>query len=117
MAGGASQRARARSRQQQVATTDDTQSVEKSLIHGEPMGGGSDTDPEQASGAGSAIRSRIDGRSRLAGKSDDQYWSALRISPPARVTRLAINWTDATSLMKWTEPSTNRALAPPGWNA
>ena len=46
----------------------------------------------------------------------DQYWSALMISPPARVTRAAINWTDATSLMKWTEPSTNRALAPPGWN-
>ena len=46
----------------------------------------------------------------------DQYWSALRISPPARVTRVAINWTEATSLRKWTEPSTNRALAPPGWN-
>ena len=37
-----------------------------------------------------------------------------RISPPARVTIVAINWTDAVSLMKWTEPSTNRALAPPG---
>ncbi len=46
----------------------------------------------------------------------DQYWSALMISPPARVTRAAINWTDATSLKKWTEPSTNRALAPPAWN-
>jgi hypothetical protein len=46
----------------------------------------------------------------------DQYWSALMISPPARVTSEAINWTDATSLIKWTDPSTNRALAPPGWN-
>jgi hypothetical protein len=44
----------------------------------------------------------------------DQYWSALMISPPARVTSEAINWTDAMSLMKWTDPSTNKALDPPG---
>ena len=51
---------------------------------------------------------------RAVADQPDQYWSALMISPPARVTRAAINWTDAMSLMKWTEPSTNRALAPPG---
>ena len=54
--------------------------------------------------------------SMLQPRKPDQYWSALMISPPARVTRAAMNWTDATSLMKWTEPSTNRALAPPVWN-
>ena len=36
------------------------------------------------------------------------------ISPPARVTRAATICTEATSLRKWTEPSTNRALAPAG---
>ena len=47
-------------------------------------------------------------------RQSDQYWSELMISPPARVTRAAINWTEAMSLMKWTDPSTNRQFAPPG---
>src|SRR5262249_58754810 len=46
----------------------------------------------------------------------DQYWSALMISPPARVTKPATIRTERLSFRKRTEPSANSPFAPPVWN-
>ena len=57
---------------------------------------------------------RRGGRSFEAGLAQD--WSALMISPPARVISATIVNGLTDSLMKCTEPSAKSMFAPPGWN-
>ncbi len=79
-------------------------------------GGVSSTGPQPAQTASAQLADRSLLIVLLILLRNAQYWSALMISPPARVTRAAMNGTDATSLRKWTDPSAKSALAPPGWN-
>src|SRR5262245_3395440 len=55
------------------------------------------------------------GRPRRAPAPIDQYESALRTSPPAMVPRPYQVTGLTVFLQKWTLPSANRALTPPGW--